>query len=317
MRHGSTEWELASDGDVLPHGPVTPKPRSQPANNEIDTLYALPLDEFTPARDELARRLRGEGARDAAAEVKRLRKPNLIAWALNYVRHRDAELIYGLIEAGERLQEAQKELVAGGERGLLRDAAAEERRLVDEVVARAEQELRAAGHPVSATVQSKLWASVHAAAVSPEPRDLLRSGRLLRDYEVSDLGLMGAGPAAAVPAREPPRAADTRERTAPRRAKREAAEREAAERDEAERNEAERKARSIRRELERARGQQEKLAAKRDDARRRANEAAREAARAQAELERAHAALEQAEARVADADERVRGLEAELDGLEL
>jgi hypothetical protein len=297
------------------------------AATEIDGLYASPLDEFTPARDELARRLRGEGDRDASAEVKRLRKPNLIAWALNSVRHHEPELIEGLIGAGERLQAAQQQLVAGGERGVLRTAATEERRLVDEVVARAEQELRAAGHPAGATVQSKLWATAHAAAVSPEPRDLLRSGRLLRDYEVSDLGLMGAGPAAVVPAREPPKAAAPRERAAPSAAKRKAAGGEAAARDaeareaqaheEAERKEAERKARSIRRELDRARGQHEKLAAKRDDARRRAKEAAREAARAQAELERAQAALEQADARADDAEERVRGVEAELDELEL
>jgi hypothetical protein len=269
---------------------------------EIDGLYALPLDEFTPTRDELARRLRSEGDRDASAAVKRLRKPNLIAWALNYVRHRDPALIDGLIEGGEGLQEAQQQLVAGGERGVLRDAVAEERRLVDEVVARAEQELHAAGHPVSATVQSKLWATVHAAAVIPDPRDLLRAGRLLRDYEVSDLGLMGAGPAAVALAAVAPAA--TRE--PPKEVARESGER----------KEAERQARSIRRELERARGQQEKLAAKRDDARRRTNEAARQAARAQAELERAQAALEQADARAHDADERVRGLEAELDELE-
>jgi hypothetical protein len=284
---------------------------------EIDGLYALPLDQFTPARDELARRLRSEGERDAAAEVKRLRKPNLIAWALNHVRHRDPELIDRLIEAGDGLQEAQQQLVAGGERGALRDAAAEERRRVDEVVARAEQELRAAGHPAGATVQSKLWATAHAAAVSPEPRDLLRSGRLLRDYEVSGLGLMGAGPAAVAPARESTKGAAERERTPRQTEGRGSPDRGAAAREAAERKEAERRARSIRRELDRARGQRDKLAAKRDDAQRRANQAAREAAKAQAELERAQAALEQADARAEDAEARVRGLEAELDGLEL
>ena len=34
-----------------------------------DDLYGLPLDAFTAARNELARRLRGEGRRDDAAEI--------------------------------------------------------------------------------------------------------------------------------------------------------------------------------------------------------------------------------------------------------
>src|SRR4030081_1955961 len=121
---------------------------------EVDRLYALPLDQFTPARDELARRLRSDGDRDASAEVKGLRKPNLLAWALNQARHRDPERVDELIAAGERLQKAQDQLVAGGERGLLRDAGADERRLVEEVVALAERELAGAGHPVNAGLQS-------------------------------------------------------------------------------------------------------------------------------------------------------------------
>ncbi len=48
----------------------------------IDALHALPLDEFTSARDELACRLRREGDADGGAEVKRLRRPSVAAWAL-------------------------------------------------------------------------------------------------------------------------------------------------------------------------------------------------------------------------------------------
>src|SRR5438552_1764328 len=152
--------------------PTGARPRNarlQPGNNyatmpthnekldaEIDRLYALPLDQFTPARDELAKRLRGEGERDASAEVKRLRKPSLLAWGLNQARHRDPQRVDQLIDAGQRLQEAQQQLVAGGQRGLLRDAAADERRMVEEVVALAERELSGAGHPVGAAVESKL-----------------------------------------------------------------------------------------------------------------------------------------------------------------
>src|SRR5947208_1402222 len=95
----------------------------------IDRLYGLPLEEFTPARDTAAKELRAAGERDAAAEVKRLRKPSRLAWALNQVRRHDPEPVNELIAAGQRLQEAQRQLVEAGERGLLRDAAAEARQL--------------------------------------------------------------------------------------------------------------------------------------------------------------------------------------------
>src|SRR5207302_10213020 len=120
------------------------------------------------------------------------RKRALPAWALDRAQRRERELVASLIEAGRRLQDAQQQLVAGGERGLLRSAAADERRLVEQVVAVAEQELASAGHPVAATVRSKLWATVHAAAVSDEARELLEAGRLIGDYEISDLGLGAA-----------------------------------------------------------------------------------------------------------------------------
>src|SRR5207237_2555030 len=53
------------------------------AEEEIDRLYGLPLDEFTRDRDALARRIRQEGEGTLAAEIKQLRKPTLPAWVVN------------------------------------------------------------------------------------------------------------------------------------------------------------------------------------------------------------------------------------------
>jgi hypothetical protein len=41
---------------------------------ELDALYQLPLDQFTSARDELAKRLRADGQAERAEQVKALRK---------------------------------------------------------------------------------------------------------------------------------------------------------------------------------------------------------------------------------------------------
>ena len=178
--------------------------KRDPLQDTIDRLYGLPLDEFTPARDAAAKERRTEKDREGAETLKRLRKPNLVAWSLNRVRRAEADTVEELIGAGERLQEAQRQLVSGGERGLLRDASADERRLVGRVADLASAELGAAGHAADAGMQSKLFATLHAAAANAEVRALLADGRLVRDHELSDLGL-GDGDAllAAPPAPTP------------------------------------------------------------------------------------------------------------------
>ena len=167
--------------------------KRDPLNDTIDRLYGLPLDEFTPARDAAAKERRGEGDREGAEGLKRLRKPNLVAWSLNRVRRAEPGVVDELLAAGERLQEAQRKLVSGGERGLLRDAAADERALVGRVADLAAAELRTVGHAANADTQSKLFATLHAAASNDDVRALLAEGRLISDHELSDLGLGDSG----------------------------------------------------------------------------------------------------------------------------
>lgn len=90
-------------------------PRSSSVAGTIDSLYELPLDEFTKARDELARRLKAAGDTEAAAEVRRARKPTLPAWAANQVvRKAPAEW--------ERLRRVVRELrEKHGKRGSIED----------------------------------------------------------------------------------------------------------------------------------------------------------------------------------------------------
>jgi len=63
----------------------------------VDALYGLPLDEFTPRRDELVKELRGAGKRDEAAWVKALRKPSATAWLVNQLARRDQKLEPGML----------------------------------------------------------------------------------------------------------------------------------------------------------------------------------------------------------------------------
>ena len=76
--------------------------------DEIDRLYQRPLDEFTPARNALAREA-GKGAPD----IKRLEKPNAAAWAVNQLYWRDRKLYDSLITASEKLRAAYRQQLAG------------------------------------------------------------------------------------------------------------------------------------------------------------------------------------------------------------
>ncbi|MDQ4005357.1 MAG: hypothetical protein M3135_03525, partial [Actinomycetota bacterium] len=71
---------------------------------DADELYDLRPEEFTAARDGLVRSLKDAGDGDAAAEVKKLRRPTVVAWALNQLVRRHRRRVEELIAAGEALR---------------------------------------------------------------------------------------------------------------------------------------------------------------------------------------------------------------------
>ncbi len=181
---------------------------------EIDRLYGLPLEEFVPERDELAKRLRTEGDREAAERVKALRKPTRGAWALNQaVRCRAGERDE-LLAAGEALREAHEALLAGGDRSVLREAVERERRLVSALADAAEAVAGTSGP----ALKERLRGTLHAAAVDEDARQELAAGRVVREREAAGLGAFGAGvaapPAGASRSRERDDADDRAERLA-------------------------------------------------------------------------------------------------------
>jgi len=77
-------------------------------DDEIDRLYQLPLDEFTPARNALAK-----DAGKGAPEIKRLEKPNAAAWAVNQLFWQQRKIYDELIGATEKLRAAYRQQLAG------------------------------------------------------------------------------------------------------------------------------------------------------------------------------------------------------------
>jgi hypothetical protein len=165
---------------------------------EIDRLYGVPLDEFVHDRDELAKRLRREGERDAAEQVKKLRKPSAGAWALNQAVRRRRKETDALLAAGKRLRDAHESLMSGGDPAKLRKATQEERELASGLADCAEAIASETGKSGPA-LRERVRSTLHAAAVDEEAREELAKGRFVREREAVGLGPFDAATTLAPP----------------------------------------------------------------------------------------------------------------------
>jgi hypothetical protein len=154
-------------------------------------LYGLPLDEFTKARDALAKEVRQAGDKEAADEIQALRKPPVSAWAVNQLARRHPQELKALVKAGEGLRKAQRAAVGGGGPDALRDATRAHRERLEELTSIARHELGAE----SATLQ-RVVQNLRTASVDKEASKALLAGTLTGDVEQSGFGqLLSAVPA--------------------------------------------------------------------------------------------------------------------------
>src|SRR5206468_2633962 len=199
---------------------------------------ALPLEEFTAERDAEVRRLRGEGDKHAATEVRALKKPSKAAWAINQVVRQRVDAVQRLFAAGGRVRDA---LSAGQDvRAASRELAAVADELAEAVVA-------LAGEPA----RDGAVTTFRAAAADADRGEELAAARLVAP--MASTGFDVAGLAVAPPDRSGA-ATEAEEREARRRA------------------EAEDRLDRLRAEAERTRERAELLAAEAAEAERRAED---------------------------------------------
>jgi hypothetical protein len=172
-------------------------------DKDLDRLFGLPLDEFTGARNELAKRLKAEKDTEAADAIRALPKPTVPAWTINQLSRVDREGIRALLEAGEALRTAQQRLLAGDDEAgnTLREATARERQAVERLTDRARAVLAEADRPATSTVLDRLATTLRAAAVSDEGRAVLEAGRLTSELEPAGFDAFAATGSPARPRR--------------------------------------------------------------------------------------------------------------------
>ena len=167
---------------------------STAAEKKIDRLYAAPPGEFVSRRDELARALRAEGNREAADEIKRLRKPTVAAWVVNQLARGEKMRVRGLVTAGERLRTAHAELLAGGSSEGLERARDGERVAIEELAGAARGLLEEAGHPPTEAVLDRVRETLHAAMVDEAVGERVRAGRLEKEERATGFAVTGLPP---------------------------------------------------------------------------------------------------------------------------
>jgi hypothetical protein len=172
-------------------------------DQELDRLYGLPLDEFTKARDALARELRTGGERDAADEVKALAKPSVSAWTANQLARRERLQVRALLTAGEGLRAAQETLLRGGSPDDLQAALGRQRDAVAALVESGRALLEEAGRPATDATVERLRTTLTAAAADEAGARLLEQGRLTHDLEPAGFGGLAPVPAGARAPRRP------------------------------------------------------------------------------------------------------------------
>ncbi len=230
----------------------------------LDGLYRVPLEEFTAARNELAKELGSDW-------VKGLQKPSRAAWLVNQLSVKEAAQVAELLELGKELRLAQEEMLAGSpDRGKLREAARREQRTVDSLTRAAEA--IGAEHGVGPQILTRVGETLQAAAGDPELAEAIERGRLTREQRAASVG--GIGTAA-------PAAPSTRKKGK----HREAAERRERQQQAKRRQAAERKLAAAEKRLERERAKLERARDALEDAEGRVHDAELDAHAARRELD--------------------------------
>jgi hypothetical protein len=188
-----------------------PKRGSGP-NADIDSLFQIPLAEFTAARNALAARLKKEGRAVESERVKALPKPAVPAWAVNQIYWNDPESFDTLLSTGERIRRAQSGKLKNVD---LRELLDRKKELTARLMTAAAAILAAAGHAASPEVMRRVSATLESLAAWGESEGVPRAGRLTADLDPPGFDtlaeLMGGAklaPAKILPFRSPKPAED-------------------------------------------------------------------------------------------------------------
>lgn len=141
---------------------------SRTIDDEIDKLYQLPLEQFTPARNALAK-----GAGSDAKRIKALTKPPVAAWAVNQLFWHHSDVWKDLSQAAERARAVHR-AVLSGKGGDVRAAGKAHEEALDRALTGTLDLLLEGGHPVTDTTRQAIVTTLRALPGDDPPGRLSR-----------------------------------------------------------------------------------------------------------------------------------------------
>jgi hypothetical protein len=173
----------------------------QKLDAQIDELYRLPLEEFTKARNTLAKSLSGTEKKQIGSLVK----PSLPVWIINQLFWHDAPTYKALVDAAEKLRAAHRSALTG-QKTDTRAPDQLHRATVEKAFAKAVGLAEQRGVRLTDNVRETVRLTL-AALPSDEA-----AGRLTRPPQPAGFSLLSGVKVRALPAAPKPRKSEERER---------------------------------------------------------------------------------------------------------
>ncbi|MGW0327586.1 hypothetical protein [Nocardia sp. NPDC003183] len=137
-------------------------------------LYTLDPGDFVSTRAERAAQARADGDRDLAEAITALRKPTVAAWTVNLLARHAPQEIAALLDLGDALRSAQRQL--SGDK--LRALGTQRQQVVNAMTKRAAELAAEHDRPASEQVLREVGQTLTAALADPDVADLVRAGVL-------------------------------------------------------------------------------------------------------------------------------------------
>jgi len=153
--------------------------------DEADKLYGLPLEDFVAQRDALAKQLRADGRRADADEVKALRKPQAVVWAVNQLMRTQRKAARALVDAADRAAKHPGD----------RDALRAHHDALDQLTTAGAGLLSGRGRALSPDALLRVRSALHAASLDRERREEFSAGRLSEEPAPAGFGAFTGMPA--------------------------------------------------------------------------------------------------------------------------
>lgn len=198
------------------HSKAPPGSRGKQGSSEAEiaarqrALYVLPLDQFTRARDTLAKELSTEGHTQEAQAIKKLKRPVVPAWIVNRLAQGQPEHMDQFLSAAHALELAHRRAMSGLATDQLKDANRSFQQALEVLMKDVNASLGELGREATGDLIRQVEETLRAAALgTAEERAILARGTLTQPLRSSGFGslsplmLVGSAPARTVP--KPPK----------------------------------------------------------------------------------------------------------------